>query len=574
MSTSRKWSTKRFFKRLLKFFGYSLGVFALLMIIFVIYYNQVTKIVPPKVADRSSLDWKRDSIGPQFYKVKNNWLRKSKTGLWEMYLEGSPFERGAAAGNLTQELLYIQEVAFIGKLKEMIPNTRYIKFLKYLTAWFNRSLDKHIPVEYQLEIYGESFFGPEEFSFIGKNYDRMLNYHAAHDMGHALANANMVGCTSFSVKDSASSNGKLLIGRNLDFNMGDAFAENKMILFIHPDSGINHAFVSWPGFLGVVSGMNQQGLTITLNAAPSKMPLASKTPISVLAREILQYASNIDEAITIANRRETFVSELLMIGSANDHTSVIIEKSPEKTVVYRQTGSVLTCSNHYQSTELEAQNTDQYKNTSTLYRKKRIDQLVNTHVPLNPQLVANILRDQKGIDGVNIGMGNEDGINQLAAHHGVIFMPEEHKIWVSCNPHQLGSFVCYNLDSVFARSTEIPNTKAEIYDSIETIQPDSFLVTQAYKNWVLYKQKIAFLTLIIKKKLIYDFTKNDFDAFIQLNPEYYLGYQLAGEYMMIKKEYETGINLLQTALQKDIPLLPERTKIEKKIEWARKKTKK
>src|SRR5688572_111123 len=239
------WSWKKFLRRLFKFSAWSFGILTVLIIGFVIYYKVVTKIEPPPVTDMSSLEWKRDSLGKDYYRVKNNWVRKSETGLWEMYLEGSPFERGAAAGNLNKELLLFQEQAFIGKLREMIPDEDYMKFLKYFIAWFNRNLDQHIPIEYQLEIFGESFFGPAEFSFIGKNYDRMLNYHAAHDIGHALANANMAGCTSFSIKDSASENGKLLIGRNLDFNMGDDFAKNKIVAFIHPDSGYNHAFVTW-----------------------------------------------------------------------------------------------------------------------------------------------------------------------------------------------------------------------------------------------------------------------------------------------------------------------------------------
>lgn len=553
---------------------YSLGVLILLIIAGTIYYKKATKITPPNVSDRSSLDWKRDSIGPQFYKIKNNWLRKSETGLWEMYLEGSPFERGAVAGNLEKELLYSQEVAFFGRLQEMVPDKSYIKFLKYFIAFFNRNLDKHVPIEYQLEIYGESFFGPEEFNFIGKSYDRMLNYHSAHDMGHALANANMVGCTSFSVKDSASYNGKLLIGRNLDFNMGDAFAENKMILFINPDSGHKHAFISWPGFLGVVSGMNEHGLTITLNAAPSEMPLGSKTPISILAREILQYAKNIDEAVAIANKRETFVSELLMIGSAADHNTVIIEKSPEKTVVYPQSNSVLTCSNHYQSNDLKSLNDKQFETTSTLYRKKRIDALVNMHLPLDPQKTADILRDRGGINNTNIGMGNEDAINQLMAHHGVIFSPEERKIWVSCNPYQLGSFVCYDLDSVFAKATSVPMVKKEIYDSISTLEPDSFLTTSAYKNWVRYKTLTAFTKQIIKTKSIYEFNTKDYQDYLNLNPEYYEGYSLVGEYMILLKKYEEAIGMLKKSLEKDIPLKPERTKIEKRIEWAQKKIKK
>lgn len=564
----------KFFRRLVRFFGWSFAVFAALLIGFLIYYNAVTRITPPRVEDRTALEWKREEADTTLYLVHENWLHKSNTGLWELYLEGDAFERGAASGNLCKELLYEQEVAFTDKLKQMVPDENYIKFLKYIIAWFNRNLEDYIPLEYQLEIYGESFFGPEEFEYIGKNYPRMLNYHASHDIGHALANANMVGCTSFSARDGATENGALILGRNFDFTMGDDFARHKIVLFISPDSGYNHAFVTWPGFMGAVSGMNEKGLTVTLNAAPSGIPKSAKTPISILAREILQYASNIEEAIEIASRRKTFVSELIMIGSAEDHKAVIIEKSPTEQYVYDQTGDVLTCSNHYQTRELENKNEEQFKKTSTLYRKKRIDELLHRYDTLNPDKAALILRDRFGLNDVNLGMGNENAMNQLAAHHGVIFMPEERKIWVSCNPYQLGAFICYDLDSVFARARNIRNDQRELYDAENSIRPDTFLLTQEYANWEQFKKQTEEISLILNGRPGTVYTEAMLDKMTGLNPEFYLGYALAGEYQIRQKEYASALRFLKQALEKNIPLDTERKKLEKRMEWTGKQVKK
>ncbi len=92
-----------------------------------------------------------------------------------------------------------------------------------------------------------------------------------------------------------------------------------MIYFIEPEKG--HAFmsVSWAGMIGVMSGMNVKGLTVTINAGKSDMPDKAKTPISLVAREILQYAENIDQAIEIAKKRKVFVSESILVGSAQDN---------------------------------------------------------------------------------------------------------------------------------------------------------------------------------------------------------------------------------------------------------------
>ena len=81
--------------------------------------------------------------------------------------------------------------------------------------------------------------------------------------------------------------------------------------------------VSWPGMIGVVSGMNEKGITVTINAAKSDIPLTAKTPISFVSKEIKQFGCNIDEAIEIAKRREVFVSESILVGSSSDNKAVI-----------------------------------------------------------------------------------------------------------------------------------------------------------------------------------------------------------------------------------------------------------
>ena len=63
-----------------------------------------------------------------------------------------------------------------------------------------------------------------------------------------------------------------------------------------------------------------------------------------------------------------------------------------------------------------------------------------------------LLRDRKGLDNADIGMGNEKAINQLIAHHSIVFEPKKLKVWISTNPWQLGQFVAYDLKEVFALS--------------------------------------------------------------------------------------------------------------------------
>lgn len=557
------------FRRILKYFFLSIFV---LIVLFIAYFIYAIQITPPKVKEQSILKEKRELLDTNFYAIKNNRFRKSESGLYELYVEGKPFERGVYIGKLTKELIQKQEDAFVEQLKIMIPSETFLKYLKYLTAWFNRNMDDYIPNEYLLEIYGVSFSASSKHSDIGTNYQRILNYHGAHDIGHALADVSKVGCTSFSINNDHSEDGNLLIGRNFDFYVGDKFAEDKIVAFYNPDKGHKFAIITWGGFTGVVSGMNDQGLTVTLNAAKSEIPFSAKTPISIIAREILQYAKNIDEAFVIAKKRQSFVAEAIMIGSKNDKKTVIIEKSPQKIAIFDSKKDIIIGPNHYQSKVFENDplNIENIKESSSMYRFKRMTQLINNYDKVNYKNAAEILRNKLGLNDKNIGLTNEKNICQLISHHAVIFKPEELKMWVSTNPFQLGKFVCYDLDSVFKNYPGMTVNK-EIYEKELTISPDSFLLSEGYKNFKTFKKIKAQIKANIKNANNPNVDFLLIRNFIDSNPEYFYTYSLSGDYCFEKKKFEKALEYYSKALEKEITTVPEKKHILEQIQLIKDK---
>src|ERR1700754_42887 len=139
--------------RFLRWCLYIAGFFVLLFGVLFLYLVIVSKVDPPKIADTSSLQLQRSSPDSGLYVIKNNWFRKSNSGLFEMYVEGNPFERGVANGKLSEELVVSQEDYFSEQINKMIPSKSYLKFLKYFVGWFNRKLDKNVTEEYKEEIY-------------------------------------------------------------------------------------------------------------------------------------------------------------------------------------------------------------------------------------------------------------------------------------------------------------------------------------------------------------------------------------------------------------------------------------
>jgi hypothetical protein len=135
-------------KTMLKILKWFLLSLTGLILVFIAWVIIVPGNKPPEISDLSILSEERESYGDSIYVFGNNWLRKSSSGLWEMYVEGEPFERGVAFGKLTKELLQYQEDAFVSQIRELVPSENYLKILRRFIAWFNRNLDEDITEEY------------------------------------------------------------------------------------------------------------------------------------------------------------------------------------------------------------------------------------------------------------------------------------------------------------------------------------------------------------------------------------------------------------------------------------------
>jgi predicted choloylglycine hydrolase len=556
------WPKNKIARSVLKAFSIFLLVIGIL---FGLFLWRISLPSPEIESNKTPESYKRIQLGKDHYAVGNCWLKKNKHGVWEMYLEGAPYERGLIYGVLAKELMEKQEVHFVGQINEMIPSSMFLQVLKGFVGWFNRDISKYIPEENQQEIYGVSRSFSDKFNYIAPKYYRIMNYHAAHDIGHALADMNVVvGCTSFAVKNGLSSDSSLLIGRNFDFYMGDAFAEDKLIVFMKPDKGYKFASYAWAGLTGVVSGMNEKGITVTLNASKSDLPFTAKEPISILAREILQYASNIEEATKIAERSETFVSESLLIGSAADKKAVIIEKSPKKMDVYESGKDYLVCANHYQGKAFlkDSINIENIERSDSKYRFDRITQLMKRAYPIDVNEAAAILRDKNGVDDKFIGYGNSKSLNQLIAHHGILFKPQQQEMWISTPPYQLGAFVYYDLADVFSGK---PNAE----DSL-MIGEDPFLKSSDYRKFEAFKATKQQINRYVLMGTPFELTREAEIAFIANNPKSYVTYLALGDYFRVKQMQKKAIGYYEQALRMDVSSIQEERNIRQKISESRK----
>ena len=251
-----------------------------------------------------------------------------------------------------------------------------------------------------------------------------------------------------------------------------------------------------------------------------------------------------------------FVSESFLIGSAEDGKAVVIEKTPDSLGIYDPGESEIICANHFQSPELYSlkSNRTQIRQSASEYRYQRLHELLKEVNKNTVQETARILRDREGLENTHIGIGNEKAINQLIAHHSIIFEPGKKKVWVSTSPWQLGAFICYDLNKVFSLGEM--KTDHEISDSSLTLPPDSFLLSKEYQLFLKFRY--------YKKELNTGKSVNP-DSLVASNPNFYQVYQLAGNEMYKDKEYGRAIHYYRQALSKEIATKTEQNQIRDRI---------
>jgi hypothetical protein len=511
-------------------------------------------------------------INDSTFSYKQNYLTKNRQQLWELYIKGNPLQLGYNNGALTQNLMQKQEDIFFSKVEGFVPSKFRQRLLRGFLKWYNRKMYLNVREDYQAELYGLSQYSSDQYDFIAPKYLRSLYLHGAHDIGHAMQDLAMVGCSSLAVWNENTEDGDLLIGRNFDFYVGDDFARNKLVEFVQPEEGIPYMSVSWPGMLGVVSGMNKEGITVTINAGKSKIPWTAKTPISLVTREILQFAGNIEEAVAIAKKRKVFVSESILVGSAHDKNAVIIEVSPKNFGVYKvQNTSRVLCTNHFQSDTYkdDRRNQKHIKESHSEYRYEKLQELVQEEKKITPEKMASILRNTSGLHNKSIGYGNEKALNQLLAHHAVIFSPQKKLVWVSSNPYQLGEFVCYDLNEVFSGKPLSQSLQAKTGLNIAR---DPFADSEEFGYYEQSKMLGREISEASENKDI--LLSDDLIPYYQsMNPDFWLVYYQSGKYYYHKKEYPKAKIAFDKALTKEITTVPDRENVEKYLRKTLKKLK-
>ena len=541
----------------------------LLALLCLVVYTSFHEVPTPqigKIALTDSIVQKNDSIRT----LGNNWAKKCGDDIYVCYTEGNPETRGYAYGALLPDLMSYQKSALLRRMEETVEGEWYRKFLCQFVRFYNSGIQEYLTEEQCRELYGLSLADSHDFDELADPYELQLNLHAAHDIGHAMQDYMLVGCSSFVLNGKKTKDSTLLFGRNFDFYCGDDFAKTKVLSVCKPDSGYAFASVTWGGMLGVLSGMNEKGLAVCINASKLDIPKSVAMPISMLVRHILIHCKSIDEAYAEAKKMKTFVAENIVIASAYDNDMAIIEKSPEEIELYRSPNKdMLLCTNHFQSEKFmhNERNLMNINQTDTKYRIELLAEHLGKKDKFNAEDAMAVLLNPFGKGGENIGMGNEMAINQLIAHHSVIFEPENLNIYVCTQPKDFYPYIKFNLQDILNVETHGRASHNHGRASFNHGRAFDYKIACPYisvadsmrqsEEYLGYKRFIYLKSL--KDLMSYP------DELAKCNPMYFESYDMAGDIYIMLGDKKDACERWKKALECKIPKLAQRKAIEDKI---------
>jgi predicted choloylglycine hydrolase len=370
------------------------------------------------------------------------------------------------SGLHTAQLLYRQEKELTTQLFGMIPSKVLRAVLELFTIRWFWGIDPYFEPWMTREMLGVSKFTSHEFDYLADRFTRQIAYHGLHEVGQMMVDQQTedMGCTVVALAN----RGSWVIGRNFDFEAGRIFDSEKIMKWVFPEKG--YAFVStiWAGMVGAVTGVNEKGVYISLNAAGSREMRRYGTPSTLVLLKALQFSKTAEEAVQIIQNETMFITDIFVVADRHSSQLYRIEKSPRHTEVIPLSESAVV-TNHLLSPHWREDKINLFRKSelTSEARAARGEKLVLalksrkfTDSKKIERGILEILRDKgESPKGRSPSLGNRRAIDAQIATHSVIFNAAENLLFVSQGPGVSGPFQGFDLSASFKTGTPVPVRK-------------------------------------------------------------------------------------------------------------------
>jgi isopenicillin-N N-acyltransferase like protein len=405
---------------------------------------------------------------------------QERAGITELYLQGSPEAIGAAHARWLGDHMRAGEAQLWAQYRHFVPWWLARVGIEDYSRLRFRHVDLGVPEARRREIAAEALaFQPDPFSHEMPTYQRLMFLYALYDIALPLETSPLIGCTSFGFDPEATADGHSLVARAFDFEAGDLLDRDKVVFLVREDGAIPFASVAWPGFVGVVTGMNAEGVVVTVHGGRARESVAEGIPVAFSLREVLERAHDTAEAVDILRSQHVMVSHIVFVADGAGHFAVV-ERAPGAPAYVRDAKKhgTIAVTNHFEGPlASDPKNLRVRAATTTLARRTRVDELLDEVAPhtATPRRALAILRDHVCVGDDTCSLGDRRAIDALIATHGIVADATDRVLWVSAGPHLLGRFVKLDLRVLLA-----PDLDASDVPPPETMPEDPVLTERRW----------------------------------------------------------------------------------------------
>jgi hypothetical protein len=268
----------------------------------------------------------------------DSYLAENSAGKKMLYLEGDAYQRGYAEGYLCPQGVkrmahdYLENVFFeiisefgIDIDLRQFPGLWNLlwNLLKVLVA----SNQDAIPEEFRLEMQGMA----DACRDLGYDvsYRDLLTLNAGIDtLESVYVGLGAIFCNQFAAFEDATCDGRLYHGRDfMFFTGGDVFSDEALVMVHKPTDGFSFVASAAPGFIGIPTAMNTQGVSCAMDVVYSiyTRPLISGEGCLLLCRKVAQYASSLQEGIDMIRDSDRAVPWLYLIADGEQPDAAVLE---------------------------------------------------------------------------------------------------------------------------------------------------------------------------------------------------------------------------------------------------------
>ncbi|HEX4147053.1 MAG TPA: C45 family peptidase [Pirellulales bacterium] len=255
-------------------------------------------------------------------------------------VRGTPEQMGEQLGALTAGPL-----ADIAARQEAIVAGFGLPAQSPLLLGFGAALATRVPASHLAELKAVA-------KSSGVSYDFLLLGNVVYDV------AKIGGCSALMVDGKHSATGEIVFGRNMDFPTLGFLDRVGMVVVYRGEGKHAWASITFPGFLGCISGMNDAGLAVAqleVTEASDGSPRfdPAGTPLAFCFRRVMEECATVDEAEKLLGTiRRTSMCNMAIC----DRQKMAVLEITTKSVVRRPAEQgYCACTNHFRTDSLSSE---------------------------------------------------------------------------------------------------------------------------------------------------------------------------------------------------------------------------